>query len=92
MSALNNTFWRRAYCDQKGHPSSNRVHMGVILWPTGFFILALGIITIATKKVPDVPTGTGVFFGVVQAIVGLIRGVQTYLENKATPVTANTSI
>jgi len=39
-----------------------------------------------------VPTGTGVFFGVVQAIVGLIRGVQTYLENKATPVTANTSI
>ena len=83
MNALNNTFWKRSYCDSKGHPSSNRVHMGVILWPTGFFVAALGIRTLIDGRVPDVPTGTGIFFGVVQAIVGLIRGVQTYLENKS---------
>ena len=82
MNSLNNSFWKRSYCDGKGHPSSNRVHMGVIAWPIGFFILALAIVTLIQRSVPTVPTSTVAFFSVVSGIFGIIRGIQTYQENK----------
>ena len=82
MTPLNNTFWKRTYCDGNGYPSSNRVHMGVIAWPIGFFITALAIITLIKQAVPVVPTSTVAFFSVVSGIFGIVRGIQTYQENK----------
>ena len=82
MNSLNNSFWKRSYCDGKGNPSSNRVHMGVIAWPIGFFILALALVTMIQRSVPVVPTSTVAFFSVVSGIFGIIRGIQTYQENK----------